>query len=414
MHGFFRLLNKVSANCLQPKMAMEKRLPLTFEVFAECSSSKARIGRIILPHHEVDTPVFMPVGTQGTLKGLLPQQLEQLNCQIILGNTYHLGNRPGTQILKQAGGLHKFMNWNRALLTDSGGFQMVSLLKLAEITEEGVKFKSPYNESECMLTPEHSIEIQNTIGADIIMQLDDVVKTTTTGPRVEEAMNRTVRWVDRCLEAHQRGDEQSIFPIVQGGLDPKLRSECAKQLAERKVNGYAIGGLSGGESKNDFWRMVHLSTANLPKDKPRYLMGVGFAVDLVVCSALGIDMFDCVFPTRTARFGCALIRTGQLNLKQGIYTKDFRPIDENCECITCKTHTRAYLHQIVTEETVACHLLTIHNIAFQMKLMNDIRSSIREDKFPNFVQEYMITAYPDKDYPKWIIDALQAVNINLL
>lgn len=395
-------------------MAEAIKSPLHFKILSQCKTTKARVGHITLVHHHVDTPVFMPVGTQGTLKGLLPQQLEELDCQIILGNTYHLGNRPGIKILQKAGGLHKFMNWNRALLTDSGGFQMVSLLQLAKITEEGVQFKSPYNDSICMLTPEHSIEIQNVIGADIIMQLDDVVKSTLTGPRVKEAMERTIRWVDRCLSAHQRSDDQSIFPIVQGGLNPKLRAECAYELTKRKVNGYAIGGLSGGESKDDFWRMVHLSTDILPKDKPRYLMGVGIAIDLVVCCALGVDMYDCVFPTRTARFGCALVRTGQLNLKQHHYRKDMRPIDDSCPCSTCKTYTRAYLNEIVTRETVACHLLTIHNIAFQMKLMKDIRESIKKQQFPEFVQNYMLDVYPDKNYPEWIINALQAVNITLL
>ncbi|XP_077257568.1 tRNA-guanine transglycosylase [Temnothorax americanus] len=397
-----------------PMEMASRKTPLVFEVLAECETTKARTGSMTLVHHHVDTPVFMPVGTQGTLKGLLPQQLEQLDCQIILGNTYHLGNRPGADILRKAGGLHKFMNWKRALLTDSGGFQMVSLLELAEITEEGVKFKSPYNESECMLTPEHSIQIQNAIGADIIMQLDDVVKSTLTGQRVEEAMHRTIRWLDRCLLAHERPDEQSIFPIVQGGLDPELRSECARQLIKREVNGYAVGGLSGGESKDDFWRMVHLSTNILPKNKPRYLMGVGFAVDLIVCSALGIDMYDCVFPTRTARFGCALVKTGQLSLRQAQYKKDSRPIDESCECSTCKTYTRAYLHQIATVETVSCHLLTVHNIAFQMRLMRDIRHSIKEQRFPKFIQDYMSTVYPNKDYPTWIINALGAVSVTLL
>ncbi|XP_033336735.2 tRNA-guanine transglycosylase isoform X1 [Megalopta genalis] len=389
--------------------------PLLFDIFHECLKTKARTAKMTLVHHPVDTPVFMPVGTQGTLKGVLPQQLESLDCQIILGNTYHLGIRPGLHVMQKAGGLHNFMNWKRALLTDSGGFQMVSLLELANITEEGVQFKSPYdNESDCMLTPEHSIEIQNIIGADIIMQLDDVVKTTITGPRVEEAMHRTYRWLDRCLQAHQRPNEQSIFPIVQGGLNPDLRSECAKQLIQRNVNGYAIGGLSGGESKDEFWRMVHLSTDILPKDKPRYLMGVGFAEDLVVCCALGIDMFDCVFPTRTARFGCALISTGQLNLKQLQYSKDIRPIDETCDCSTCKTYTRAYLHHIVTIETAACHLLSIHNVAFQLRLMKDIRQSIKEQKFPEFIQQFMLNLYPNKEYPTWIINALNAVNVTLL
>lgn len=251
-----------------------KAPPLAYQVMAKCSTTKARVGNLVLPHHHVDTPVFMPVGTQGTLKGILPDQLISLNCQILLGNTYHLGLRPGTEVLKKVGGLHKFMGWPRNILTDSGGFQMVSLLDLAEITEEGVKFRSPYDESnECMLTPEHSIGIQNVIGADIIMQLDDVVKTTTTGPRVEEAMNRTIRWIDRCLEANERDHDQNIFPIVQGGLNPELRKQCVEHLTKRAVRGFAVGGLSGGESKDDFWRTVHVCTDLLPDDKPRYLMG---------------------------------------------------------------------------------------------------------------------------------------------
>ncbi|XP_024941464.1 queuine tRNA-ribosyltransferase catalytic subunit isoform X2 [Cephus cinctus] len=361
----------------------EKRPALIFKVITECQTTKARVGKMTVPHHTVDTPVFMPVGTKGI------------------------------DILQKAGGLHKFMNWDRALLTDSGGFQMVSLLKFAEINEQGVKFISPYDDSECMLTPEYSIKIQNTIGADIIMQLDDVIKTTTTGTRVEEAMHRTTRWLDRCLSTHQKPNEQSIFPIMQGGLNAELRSESGLQLTQRKVNGYAIGGLSGGESKDDFWKMVNVSTNILPKDKPRYLMGVGFAVDLIVCSALGVDMFDCVFPTRTARFGCALVLTGQLNLKQGQYGNDTAPIDEFCNCSTCKTYSRAYLHQIVTMETVGCHLLSVHNIAFQMRLMQNIRESIKKGEFPQFVQQFMLKVYPTKEYPSWIVDALQAVNIYL-
>lgn len=220
---------------------------------------------------------------------------------LLLGNTYHLGLRPGLDVLSKAKGLHKFMGWPNSLLTDSGGFQMVSLLKLAEIDENGVNFQSPYDNTRCMLTPEESIRIQNVIGADIIMQLDDVVKTTSTDlNRIEEAMYRTVRWLDRCLEANERNDEQSIFPIVQGGLIPSLREKCTMELTKRATRGFAVGGLSGGESKDEFWRTVDTCTNLLPSDKPRYLMGVGFASDLIVCVALGIDMFDCVFPTRTA------------------------------------------------------------------------------------------------------------------
>lgn len=306
------------------------------------------------------------------------------------------------------------MGWPRGLLTDSGGFQMVSLLKLAEINENGVNFTSPFDESQCLLTPEHSIEIQNTIGADIMMQLDDVVKTTTTGPRVEEAMHRTLRWLDRCITADSRHMDQSIFPIVQGGLDPKLREECVKEIVKRNVRGFAVGGLSGGESKDEFWPTVNLCTNYLPDDKPRYLMGVGFAADLVVCVALGIDMFDCVFPTRTARFGCALVAEGQINLKHQQYAVDMRPIDEECDCSTCKMYTRSYLHHIVTHEPVACTILSLHNINYQLRLMRQIRKSIEEDKFPEFIRSFMAKQFSaDKSIPSWIKDALAAVNVKL-
>ncbi|KAL0849068.1 hypothetical protein ABMA28_013430 [Loxostege sticticalis] len=392
-----------------------KSLALSFHVQAECKTSRARAGIMKLPHYEVKTPVFMPVGTQGTMKGLLPEQLECLDCEIILGNTYHLGNRPGTDVLEKAGGLHKFMSWNRALLTDSGGFQMVSLLKLAEITEEGVKFKSPYDNSEIMLTPEKSIEIQNCIGADIIMQLDDVVQTTFQDyDRIKEATERTSRWLDRCLKAHKRPSEQSIFPIVQGLLDRELREKSARDHMSKDVNGFAIGGLSGGEAKDEFWPMVSLSTGLLDKNRPRYLMGVGLAIDLVICVALGVDMFDCVYPTRTARFGCALINTGQLNLRQKQYETDLNPIDDDCSCSTCRNYTRAYLHAIVTVETVACHLISVHNIAFQMRLMQTIRDNIERGTFPQFVNKFVNELYSNGDFPPWIINSLSSVGISIV
>ncbi|XP_068620986.1 queuine tRNA-ribosyltransferase catalytic subunit isoform X2 [Battus philenor] len=349
------------------------------------------------------------------MKGLLPDQLEALDCEIILGNTYHLGNRPGIDVLEKAGGLHKFMGWKRALLTDSGGFQMVSLLKLAEITEEGVKFKSPYDGSEIMLTPEKSIEIQNCIGADIMMQLDDVVQTTFQDyNRIKEAKERTSRWLDRCLKAHKRPLEQSIFPIVQGLLNSELRRQSAEDHMTKNVNGFAIGGLSGGEAKDDFWPMVSLGTEILDKKRPRYLMGVGMAVDLVICVALGIDMFDCVYPTRTARFGCALINKGQLNLKHKQYETDPNPIDKDCTCSTCKNYTRAYLHCIVSVETVACHLISVHNIAFQMQLMRAMRHNIINGTFVQFVKGFMEEVYPDANYPSWVVNSLHSVGINLV
>jgi len=356
----------------------------------------------------------MPVGTQGSVKALTSQQMIDLDCQVILGNTYHLGHRPGPEVIDALGGLHKVMNWKRGILTDSGGFQMVSLLKLAEITEEGVKFQSPHDGSEMVLTPEKSIEIQNQIGADIIMALDDVVSSTTTGPRVEEAMHRTIRWIDRCISAHKKSHIQNLFGIVQGGLDEKLRLQCMEQMIKRDLPGYAIGGLSGGESKDKFWRVVHLCAPRLPENKPRYLMGVGYAVDLVVCSTLGVDMFDCVYPSRTARFGTALVPSGTIHLKSGEFATDYRPIDDNCKCAVCKQYSRAYLHSIATKEELSSQLITYHNIAYQMDLMKSIRTAIMEDRYPQFVQEFMITQYPKKDYPGWAKDALEASGISLL
>ncbi|KAJ2665221.1 Queuine tRNA-ribosyltransferase catalytic subunit 1 [Coemansia sp. RSA 1199] len=385
---------------------------LKFEVLAKCSTSKARASRMHLPHYTAHTPMFMPVGTMGTIKGITTAQLRTLDCHVILGNTYHLGSQPGPELLEKAGGLHKFMAWDRGLLTDSGGFQMVSLLKLANITEDGVEFENPHNGKMMMLTPEMSIGLQNSIGADIMMQLDDVVSSLTTGPRVEEAMWRSLRWLDRGIKAHKRPTEQNLFPIVQGGLDERLRTISAQELTKRESPGYAIGGLSGGEAKGSFWRMVSLSTDILPTNKPRYCMGVGYAEDLVVCSALGVDMYDCVFPTRTARFGNALVRTGSMALRQGKYKNDFSPIDSECECSTCKNFTRAYLHTTVTKETTGCHLVTVHNIAFQMRLMRDIRQAIVEDRYPQFVRSFIKTRF-GKTVPQWIVDALKSVNIDL-
>ncbi|KAJ1859277.1 Queuine tRNA-ribosyltransferase catalytic subunit 1 [Coemansia sp. RSA 1822] len=385
---------------------------LKFEVLAKCSTTKARASRMHLPHYTAHTPMFMPVGTMGTIKGITTAQLRTLDCHVILGNTYHLGSQPGPELLEKAGGLHKFMAWDRGLLTDSGGFQMVSLLKLANITEDGVEFENPHNGKMMMLTPEMSIGLQNSIGADIMMQLDDVVSSLTTGPRVEEAMWRSLRWLDRGIKAHKRPTEQNLFPIVQGGLDERLRTISAQELTKRESPGYAIGGLSGGEAKGSFWRMVSLSTDILPTNKPRYCMGVGYAEDLVVCSALGVDMYDCVFPTRTARFGNALVRTGSMALRQGKYKNDFTPIDSECECSTCKNFTRAYLHTTVTKETTGCHLVTVHNIAFQMRLMRDIRQAIVEDRYPQFVRSFIKTRF-GKTVPQWIVDALKSVNIDL-
>ncbi|XP_034997154.1 queuine tRNA-ribosyltransferase catalytic subunit 1 isoform X2 [Zootoca vivipara] len=323
-------------------------------------------------------------------------------------------NRKGPELIQKANGLHGFMNWSRNLLTDSGGFQMVSLVELSKVTEEGVCFRSPYDGKEILLTPEKSIEIQNALGSDIMMQLDDVVSSTVSGPRVEEAMFRSIRWLDRCIAAHTKPGQQNLFAIIQGGLDPSLRSKCLEEMTKRDVPGFAIGGLSGGEAKDHFWRMVDLSTNHLPRNKPRYLMGVGYATDLVVCVALGCDMFDCVFPTRTARFGSALVPWGSLQLKNKQYAKDFRPIDENCDCPTCQRYSRAFLNALFRSDTAAMHHVTVHNIAYQLNLMHSIRESIIEQRFPQFVQDFMKTMYGSfSSYPQWAIDALASVGIIL-
>ncbi|XP_064355325.1 queuine tRNA-ribosyltransferase catalytic subunit 1 [Dromaius novaehollandiae] len=383
-------------------------------VAAECARSRARAGELRLPHGAVPCPVFMPVGTRGTAKGVTAAQLAALGCRICLGNTYHLGTRPGPELVQRAGGLHGFMDWPHNLLTDSGGFQMVSLSALSEVTEEGVHFRSPYGGEEILLSPEKSIEIQNALGADIMMQLDDVVSSTTTGPRVEEAMHRSVRWLDRCIAANRHPERQHLFAIIQGGLDPALRTKCLEEMTRREVPGFAIGGLSGGEEKGQFWRVVKLSAERLPRDKPRYLMGVGYATDLVVCVALGCDMFDCVFPTRTARFGSALVPWGSLQLKNKQFAKDFRPIDEACGCPTCRGYSRAYLHALLRSDTAALHHLTVHNIAYQLNLMRAVRESILAQRFPRFVRDFMRTMYGSRErYPAWAVEALASVGIPL-
>eukprot|EP01117_Protostelium_nocturnum_P011545 TRINITY_DN4186_c0_g2_i1.p1 TRINITY_DN4186_c0_g2~~TRINITY_DN4186_c0_g2_i1.p1 ORF type:complete len:425 (+),score=93.50 TRINITY_DN4186_c0_g2_i1:251-1525(+) len=391
-----------------------KALELNVICESDRKKGKERATTLDLPHGRCLTPMFMPVGTQGSIKGLLSSQVLDLKCNIILGNTYHLGHRPGPNVMKELGGLHQLMNWNRNLLTDSGGFQMVSLLKFAEITESGVVFQSPHDGSQMLLTPEMSMQIQNKIGADIMMALDDVVSTVTTGPRVKEAMHRTLRWIDRCIEAHQRPDEQNLFGIVQGGLDPDLREECLEGLIERNLPGYAIGGLSGGESKDSFWRVVNQCTDRLPKDKPRYLMGVGYPLDLVVCCALGVDMFDCVFPSRTARFGTALVSKGNIHLKSAEFAKDFGPLDDKCGCMVCLNYTKAYLHALSTaRDPLGGQLLTYHNIAYMLSLMTELRSSIINQTFDSFVRGFIKDQFPNNNCPSWAKDALASAGIQL-
>ena len=338
---------------------------------------------------------------------------------MILGNTYHLGNHPGPELLTQAGGLHKFMNWQRGMLTDSGGFQMVSLLDLVDITEEGVTFQSPTSGERMLLTPERSMEIQNAIGADILMALDDVVSSVHVGPeRFEEATHRTLRWIDRCIAAHARPTEQNLFAIVQGGLDVRLRDICLRGLLERdaQLPGYAIGGLAGGEDKSSFWRVVDQCTAALPANKPRYVMGVGYPLDIVVCSALGADMYDCVYPTRTARFGTALVPSGTLKLRQACFAADHTPIDPTCTCAVCRTYSRAYLHAAVTREPRASHLVSYHNLHYMMRFTRELRASIEDASLPTWVADFVRQQreqFPKGAVPDWVGDALRAAGIEL-
>ena len=342
---------------------------------------------------------------KGTVKGLTSQQLKDVDCHVILGNTYHLENRPGSELVDSMGGLHSFVDWDRGMLTDSGGFQMVSLLHFADITEQGVTFQSPTDGHTMLLTPEHSIAVQNRLGADIIMALDDVVPSTAADPaRFEEATHRTTRWIDRCIAAHSRPNEQSLFPIVQGGLDPGLREVSMKGLIERNAPGYAIGGLAGGEDKSSFIRVVAQCTAGLPANKPRYVMGIGYPLDIILCSALGADMYDSVYPTRTARFGVALVPEGVLKVKQACYAKDFRPLEEGCPCMVCTKYTRAYLHPLVSRNiSFASNLLTYHNVAFMQRLTKDIRAAIEDGSFPEYVRDAVARHYPNPErVPEWV------------
>lgn len=406
----------------------QQKPPLVFHLEATCG--RARASTVTLPHGDVLTPVFMPVGTQGTIKGMSSEDMKTLGCRILLGNTFHLANRPTCELLRKCGGLHNLMKWNGNILTDSGGFQMVSLLKLAVITEAGVEFEDPKKPgSRMLLTPEKSIESQNDIGADIMMALDDVVSSTLDPVkdefRIKEATDRTLRWIDRCISAHRKPESQNLFGIVQGHLDTKpggLREYSLKEMIKRDLPGYAIGGLSGGEAKNEFWRVVEQCTrpgAGLPEQKPRYLMGVGYPLDIVICVALGVDMFDCVYPCRTARFGTALVRSGQLRLTSAEFANDFRPLEPGGKG-PLKEYTRAMLHSIVTKETVAAQLITWHNLWFMLNLLTEMREAIKVNTFPDWVRQFLKDFFPSAGPapcavcpPRWVKDALEVCGIPL-
>lgn len=363
--------------------------PIRYELIKTCKQTGARLGIVHTPHGSFETPTFMPVGTQATVKAMAPEELKEMNAGIILSNTYHLWLRPGNDIVKEAGGLHKFMNWDRPILTDSGGFQVFSLSQFRKIEEEGVHFRNHLNGDKLFLSPEKAMEIQNDLGSDIMMAFDECPPYPATHEYMLQSVDRTTRWAKRCKEAHQRPDEQGLFGIIQGGEYEDLRRRSAEALVELDFPGYAVGGLSVGEPKDVMNRVLDFTTPMMPADKPRYLMGVGSPDSLIDGSIRGIDMFDCVLPTRIARNGTLMTSEGRMVIKNAKYARDFRPIDENCDCYTCKNYTRAYVrHLLRTEETFGLRLTSYHNLRFLIKLMEDVRQAIREDRLGDFKEEF--------------------------
>ena len=354
----------------------------------EAQSGNARAGKFITPHGEIETPIFMPVGTRATVKSLTPRNLEELGAQIILGNTYHLYLRPGHELIKKAGGLHKFMGWNKPILTDSGGFQVMSLSKLRKITKDGVRFQSHIDGSYHMFTPEKVIEIENAIGADIIMSFDECPPYPATKDYVANSLKTTLEWAKRGKIAHKNTEKQALFGIVQGGIHTDLREESAKSLMEMDFPGYSIGGLAVGESKENMQRVTGFLNNILPQNKPRYLMGVGTPMDIINNIANGVDMFDCVMPTRNSRKGTVFTKNGRMIIKSARYKEDFSPIDKNCNCYTCQNFTRSYLrHLFSVNELLGMQLASIHTLHFYLELVGMARKAIFEDRYEEFRKE---------------------------
>ncbi len=362
---------------------------VTYELIKECKQSGARLGRLHTPHGIIETPCFMPVGTQASVKGISPDELHAMNANIILSNTYHLYLRPGHELVREAGGLHKFMNWDKAILTDSGGFQVFSLAKLRKITEEGVAFRSHLDGSKHFLSPEYAMEIENALGADIIMAFDECAPYPSTYEYTKKSMERTTRWAERCLKAHKNTEQQALFGIVQGGMYGDLRKISAKDLVSLDFPGYAIGGLSVGEPANLMNEMLEETVPLLPGNKARYLMGVGSPDYLIEGVLRGIDMFDCVLPTRIGRNGTVMTQHGRLIVRDAKYARDFTSMDPECDCPACQNHTRAYIrHLFKAGEMYGLRLATIHNLHYLLNLMNQIRDAIMNDSFLDFRKEF--------------------------
>lgn len=362
---------------------------IEFELLKESKDSMARLGKIKTPHGEIETPIFMPVGTIATVKAMTPEELKDIGSQIILSNTYHLYLKPGHELVKEAGGLHKFMNWDKPILTDSGGFQVFSLGDLRKIEEEGVEFRSHIDGSKHFISPEKSIEIQNALGSDIMMCFDECAPYPAEYDYVKHSMERTTRWAKRCKDYHKDWDKQGLFGIVQGGMYKDLRKQSAEELIELDFPGYAVGGLSVGEPRDLMCDVLEHTTPFLPKDKPRYLMGVGTPDYLFEAVIRGIDMADCVLPTRIGRNGTVLTSRGKLVIKNAKYKKDFSPLDPECDCYACKNYSRAYIrHLFNVNEILGARLATTHNLYFLIKLMENIRSAIREDRILEYKREF--------------------------
>ena len=362
---------------------------IRYELIKTCKQTGARLGRVHTPHGSFETPVFMPVGTLATVKTMSPEELTDIGAGIILSNTYHLWLRPGEDIIEEAGGLHKFMNWDGSILTDSGGFQVFSLSDLRKIEEEGVHFRNHISGEKLFLSPEKAMHIQNSLGSDIMMAFDECPPYPAEHKYMKNSVERTSRWAERCLEAHKRPQDQGLFGIVQGGEYEDLRRQSAKDLTSLDFPGYAIGGLSVGEPKDVMNRVLEFTMPLLPNEKPRYLMGVGSPDSLIDGAIRGVDMFDCVLPTRIARNGTLMTSQGRLVVRNAKYARDFSPIDPNCDCYTCKNYTRAYVrHLIKTDETFGLRLTSYHNLYFLVKLMEQVRQAIREDRLGDFREEF--------------------------
>ena len=362
--------------------------PVTFELLHTCKQSGARLGVLHTPHGDIPTPIYMPVGTQATVKAMTPREMEEINAKIILSNTYHLHLRPGEDIVREAGGLHQFMDWHHPILTDSGGFQVFSMAGLRKITEEGAAFRSHLDGSKRFISPEKSMEIQEALGSDIAMAFDVCSPYPCDHKTAQEAMHRTHRWAERCKKHHTRSD-QALFGIVQGAFYEDLRIESAKALADMDFPGYGIGGLSVGEPKPVMYEMLEKIEPYMPKNKPRYLMGVGTPDCFLEGVLRGVDMFDCVLATRIARNGTCFTRQGRLVVRNAAYARDFEPLEEGCDCYACRHFSRAYIrHLLKAEEITGARLVSIHNLRFLIRMMEEIRQAIAEDRFLDYRKEF--------------------------